>query len=123
PPGTGGSTSGAMRYRRDGSFDRTTSRGAPSYGTIFRIDAAGTLTTLHFLNGADGAAPSGRLTQGSNGSLYGTTSQAGAVAPGYGTVFKVDVAGTLTTLHSFNGGDGAQPRGGLVQADGARFWG
>jgi uncharacterized repeat protein (TIGR03803 family) len=121
--GSGGSPFGGLTQGRDGSFYGTTSSGAPGFGTIFKINAAGTLTTLHFFNGADGVFPSGRLTQGSDGSFYGTTSQGGTVAPGYGTVFKIDVAGTLTTLHSFNSVDGAQPRGGVFQADDGSFYG
>jgi uncharacterized repeat protein (TIGR03803 family) len=44
--------------------------------------------------------------------FYGTTNQGGA--NNLGTVFSVTPAGTLTTLHSFNGTDGANPQAALV---------
>src|SRR6266571_1076014 len=92
----------------DGNFYGTTLYGGASgYGTVFKVDAAGTLTTLHSFNQSDGANPYAGLIQASDGTFYGTTSQGGV--SGYGTVFKIDAAGTLTTLHSFTGNDGAGP--------------
>jgi len=38
-------------------------------------------------------------------------------------VFKVTPAGTLTTLHSFDGTDGSSPQAGLVQATDGSFYG
>src|SRR5438093_3697337 len=70
---------------------------------------------------ANGANPSGPLIRASDGGLYGTTINGGAAWRG--TIFKIDVAGTLTTVHSFNGGDGAGPRGGLIQATDGSFFG
>ncbi len=49
-----------------------------------------------------------------NGDLYGTGDGGGA--NGDGTVFKITPDGTLTTLHNFDGTDGSNPFGGLVQA-------
>jgi len=45
--------------------------------------------------------------QGSDGNFYGTTSLGGAsdTLAGYGTVFTITPAGTLTTLHSFSGSE------------------
>jgi uncharacterized repeat protein (TIGR03803 family) len=43
----------------------------------------------------------------------GTTYSGGA--NGNGTVFKISLTGTLTTLHSFDGTDGSEPLAGLVQ--------
>ena len=60
----------------------------------------GTLMTLRSFNSSDGAYPSSGVTQGSDGSFYGTT--VGGGATGSGTIFKIDAAGTLTTLHHFN---------------------
>ena len=47
---------------------------------------------------SDGTYPTGGLIQASDGNFYGTT---------YVAVFKMDAAGTLTTLHTFAGTDGA----------------
>ena len=63
-----------------------------------------------FSSNSDGFYPDAGLIQATDGSFYGTTVQGGA--NGHGTVFKLDGAGTLTTVHSFNGGtDGAAPSG------------
>ncbi len=108
----------------DGSFYGTTSQGgAADFGTIFKLDAAGTLTTLHsFTGGGDGAYPYTGLMQAADGSFYGTTTYGGTA--GAGTVFKLDEAGTLTTLHSFTGGgDGAHPGAELIQATDGNFYG
>src|SRR5207249_2555117 len=59
-----------------------------------------------FVRVPNGANPEASLIQASDGSFYGTTSYGGA--SDHGTVFNVDAAGRLTTLHSFAGGsDGA----------------
>jgi uncharacterized repeat protein (TIGR03803 family) len=74
--------------------------------------SAGTLTTLwSFTGGADGAAPTGRLIQASDGSFYGTTGNIGSGAGRAGTVFKITSSGgALTTLYTFSGGaDGLNP--------------
>ena len=49
----------------------------------------------------------------SDGNFYGTASSNGARS--LGTIFKMTPAGVITTLHSFNGGDGAGPVCGLVE--------
>jgi uncharacterized repeat protein (TIGR03803 family) len=61
----------------------------------------------------DGQNPYPRLIRDSAGNLYGTTFYGGTT--GYGAFFKLDTAGKLTVLHSFNDApDGAHPIGGLV---------
>ena len=53
------------------------------------------------------------LIQALDGNFYGTTYNGGG--PDNGTVFKMDPSGSLTTLHSFTGSDGAHPHvGGLI---------
>src|SRR5215469_12845470 len=76
---------------------------------------AQSLTTLHsFTGGSDGAASAAAVIQARDGNLYGTTLGGGAY--GLGTIFKITPSGTLTTLYSFNGSDGAEPEAALVQA-------
>jgi uncharacterized repeat protein (TIGR03803 family) len=94
--------------------------GANSEGTVFKITASGTLTTLLSFDGTEGSAPTG-LVQTTDGNFYGTT------YGGYGTVFKVTPSGTLTVLYSFcsQAGctDGAYPFAALVQATNGDFYG
>jgi uncharacterized repeat protein (TIGR03803 family) len=115
----------------DGHFYGTTSAGgAKGFGTVFKISAAGALSTLYsFTNGNDGASPSAGLVQGSDGNFYGTASNGGKTniyaGRGLGTVFKISASGALTTLHSFNGtnADGANPSAGLVLGSDGNFYG
>ncbi len=95
-------------------YGTTVDGGANGDGTVFEI-AAGTdaLTTLINFNGSDGAAAAGELIADPAGDLYGATAWGGAY--GDGTVFEI-AAGThaLSTLASFNGGNGASPVGSLL---------
>ena len=107
----------------DGGFYGTTSAGGTNggWGTIFRLSADGTLSTLHCFNYQDGAVPVGGLVQGTDGNLYGTTSQGGV--GGNGTVFQITTNGMLRTLVWFNGSNGANPQSTLVQARNGYFYG
>jgi uncharacterized repeat protein (TIGR03803 family) len=108
----------------DGNFYGTTYSGGDNEGgTVFKITAGGTLTTLysfcsHLPGCADGIRPVAGLVQGADGNLYGTTNGGGAY--GYGTVFKINLSGALTTLHSFNNSE--FPYAGLVQAADGSFY-
>jgi uncharacterized repeat protein (TIGR03803 family) len=112
----------------DGNFYGTTEEGGAydnckfGCGTVFKITSGGTLTTLHSFSGSptEGSSPTG-LVQANDGNLYGTTYDGGAMRDG--TVFKIALAGKLTTLHSFDGTDGAIPVAGLVQATNGNFYG
>ena len=114
----------------DGSLYGTTARARVridpppplTHGTIFRVDpATGAFTTRYRFSGPDGSNPVGRLIQGTDGLIYGTTSAGGAF--GLGTVFSLDSAGTLTTLHHFAGPDGANPNAGVIQGLDGRLYG
>jgi len=61
------------------------------------------------------------LAQGMDGNFYGTTYSGGA--NGYGTIFKITANGLLTTLHSFDGTDGANPYAALIQGTDGNFYG
>ncbi len=130
--GDGDGPEAALVQASDGNFSGTTYSGG-AYdncflfcGTVFRITPSGSLTVLHSFNGTDGAAPSAALIQASDGNFYGTTYYGGAsgdCSGGCGTIFKITPNGTLTTLHSFGGTDGAGPYGGLIQASDGNFYG
>jgi uncharacterized repeat protein (TIGR03803 family) len=44
-------------------------------------------------------------------------------ANGYGSLFDITLSGALTTLHSFDNTDGAEPDGTLIQATNGDFYG
>ena len=125
----------ALVQGTDGNFYGTTYHGGAntcaegggrhtSCGTIFKITATGTLTTLASLNQASGFSPVSSLIQATDGNFYGTTPDGGGTAePGFGTVFKITPTGTLTVLHSFGGADGETPLGALVQGTDGNFYG
>jgi uncharacterized repeat protein (TIGR03803 family) len=100
--------------------------GASGDGAVYRLapaDPASTVWTetilYSFRGGRDGAKPTGRLTFGPRGELFGTTSAGGS---GHGTVFELAPQGpdgatwTETVLHRFSGAgvDGAMPAAGLA---------
>jgi uncharacterized repeat protein (TIGR03803 family) len=119
----GGDSDAALVEASDGTLYGTTrTGGAQRLGTIFSVPAGSVSgTTRHTFSGADGSLLRGRLIEGVDGSLYGTTSDGGVF--GFGTVFRFDPAGTLTTLHHFTGTGGANPYAGLLLATDGRFYG
>jgi uncharacterized repeat protein (TIGR03803 family) len=132
----------ALVQAANGDFYGTTTAAGPAPteppyggGTVFRVTAAGTLTTLYTfcsqLYCTDGEYPAASLIQAANGNLYGTTEAGGSTAQAYfqgdGTVFQMTAGGTLTTLYSFCTqafcADGAFPVGGVIQATDGNFYG
>ncbi len=117
-------TAGLVQAANGDFYGTTELEGAKGDGTVFKITPAGTLTTLYTFcslsDCADGKGASG-LILAINGDFYGTTTGGGA--NGYGTVFKITVAGALTTVHSFDSTDGADPYAGLVQGANGDFYG
>jgi uncharacterized repeat protein (TIGR03803 family) len=118
----------------DGNFYGTTRFGGAyaryfrDNGTIFKITPSGTLTRIYSFCSqricTDGAGPLAGLVLGTDGNLYGTTSEGGTTCVvGCGTVFRITLGGTLTTLHSFDLTDGAFPFAGLIQASDGNFYG
>lgn len=92
----------------DGAYYGVASaNGAFNLGTVFKVTAAGALTTLHSFSGLDGSGPAAKLAVGTDLALYGTTASGGA--NGFGTVFKITTAGVFTQLVDFTGTAGAAP--------------
>jgi uncharacterized repeat protein (TIGR03803 family) len=94
-------------------YGTTSMFGQAGGGTVFRLTADGSLTTMASFAGVAGRSPLAGVFRGQNGNLYGTTGFGGAA--GLGTVFVVNRAGKETVLYTFSGGtDGAIPYGGVV---------
>jgi uncharacterized repeat protein (TIGR03803 family) len=99
-------------------------------GFVYKITLAGVLTNVYqFTGGADGGYGGvnggnylGGLALGTDGNFYGLTYNGDGPAP-KGTIFKVTPAGALTTLHTFTGVDGDQPRAALIQGPDGNFYG
>jgi uncharacterized repeat protein (TIGR03803 family) len=138
--GIGGSTpTSALVQGFDGNLYGTTIGGGvtpycSSCGTFFRITAGGAFARLYNFcsqaNCSDGLGPWGGLVAAPDGKLYGTANAGGANAqscPGAsdpcGTVFSITLHGKLTTLHNFDGTDGANPKGTLVEGTHGNFYG
>lgn len=122
--GTNGSGSmTSLMQASNGNFYGTTQYGGTNrFGTVFSMTMSGMLTTLAEFNRTNGYTPwGGRLVEGSDGNLYGTTLFGGE--HDFGTVFKMTPTGQLTTLISFNGTNGGYPYAGLIQGSAGNFYG
>ena len=118
----------------DGNFYGTTPKGQGA-GKIFRVTHSSKLSIVHAFcslpDCADGDYPWGSLIQGSDGYLYGTTVNGGPGCTeqylGCGTIFRMTLAGELTTLYTFclQAGcpDGRGPSGAIVQTPDGSLYG
>jgi len=120
----------------DGSVDRllldnagnlygVTTANKDVLGTVFMLSPGGTETVLHAFQYVTGhpSIPVGGVVMDAAGNLYGEAVNGGAVTcpeinppnPDCGSVYKLATDGTVTTMHSFQGGeDGSGPTGGLL---------
>jgi uncharacterized repeat protein (TIGR03803 family) len=124
--GTNGAVpwTGPLVQGADGNFYGTTKvSGAYLGGTVFKITPQGTLTTVHSFSGPDGKYPVG-LVQGTDLNLYGVTNGGGANPNcSCGTIFKISIEGTFTSLHSFTYVDGTYPLSEMIQGSDGNFYG
>jgi len=120
----------ALAVGNDDAFYGTTEYGgAYGNGTVFKITAAGAMTTLHSFSAldsdgfnTDGANSTANLVLGNDGNFYGTAQYGGV--NGNGTIFRITPDGSLTTLYSFtNAPDGANPMAGLALGSDSNFYG
>jgi len=125
---------GALIQASDKNFYGTTAGGGNSScstgcGTIFKMTAAGALTSLYSFCGQtncpDGNWPLAGLVQATDGNLYGTA-EVGGTSNG-GTIFQITPSGAFTTVYKFcsqsNCTDGASPEAALIQASDGNLYG
>lgn len=118
---------GLVQGKTGDFYGTTPSGGAYHSGSIFKVTSSGTLTTLYSFCAVagcpDGELPVAALMQATNGDLYGTTNFDG-VNSGWGTLFKITPAGTLTTLYTFLYTPGGNmPVAALIQATNGDLYG
>lgn len=126
----GGGPVGGLVEASDGVLYGATIVGGASFkGTVYRIDRDGTgFALLHSLDcGSDGCQPRGRIIEGSDGALYGTTS-VGVGAASKGSVFRLQKDGSgFTLLHPFvfpcTGDNGCFPYAGVIEGSDGAFYG
>jgi len=95
------------------------------FGTAFKVSTNGALTTLLSFDGTNGAGSLFGLVQGLDGKFYGTAdggTNHDSAGNTFGIIFQVTPDGTCRSLFSFNGTNGAWPRGLLLGRDG-NFYG
>lgn len=98
----------------DGDFYGTTPYGGSAgFGTLYKMTADGSVTTLISFTGPNGSIPQAGLILGKDGNFYGTTFRGGTNDAG--TVFRLTAKGTFSTLFSFDTTNGANPRTALLQ--------
>ena len=123
------SYAGLVQASNGNLYGTTILGGAYGSGTIFELSLSGALTTLYSACSQSGC-PDGNylyapLIQAKDGNLYGIMQIGGA--HNSGTIFKITLSGTLTTLYSFCSqpacADGQYPAAGLVQAANGNLYG
>ena len=125
--GTNDNTPGTIIQGTDGNLYGTSMRGgALSNGAVFKVilptcaQKPLMLTSVANFNDTN-SDDFPALMQASDGMLYGVTQTGGAF--GNGTVFRCTLSGSLTTLVSFNGTNGADPTAPPLQAADGIFYG
>jgi uncharacterized repeat protein (TIGR03803 family) len=120
---------GLVQASNGNLYGATIVGGAYGSGTVFELTLSGVLTTVYSICSQNGC-PDGNylyapLTQAQDGTLYGIM-QIGGANNG-GTIFKITLSGTLTTLYSFCSqpacADGQYPAAGLVQTTNGNLYG
>lgn len=124
--GNGANPQGGLVLGKDGTLYGTTyyGGGGSAQGTVFKMATNGAPIVVAAFTGTNGLNPNCVLVFGDDGSLYGTT-EGGGFGSGYGsgTLFRITTNGTLTTLVSLNGTNGAGPQAGLTKGTDGNFYG
>lgn len=116
--------SGLIQSSLDNHFYGVVEKGGTQdEGTFIKTSTIGIEKIFDF-NGPsdDGGKPQASLLYASNGKLYGTTEFGGSYD--MGILFSTDLTtGAVTKLVDFDGSNGAQPKGGLVEHPNGKIYG
>jgi uncharacterized repeat protein (TIGR03803 family) len=120
----GDEPSGPLTKATDGNFYGTTVYGgACNLGVVFKyVPSTHAVSVLHSFCGTEGSSPRTGVIQARDGNLYGTTNLGGT--HGYGTLFRLSLAGAFTQMRSF-GATRTEPiyPGRLMQASDSKLYG
>ncbi len=109
----------------DNNFYGTALCGKLGGGIVFKITPGGALTPLHNFDNAfpvNGQNPRAGLVLGTDGNLYGATSNGGT--SGFGILFRMTkTGGGFTVLHNFDGTHGGNPDATPMQHTDGRIYG
>lgn len=120
---TASNPGGPILQAADGNlYGVTYNGGTHGRGVLYQIPQGGTVTVLYNFgsSSSDGEYPSGALTQGTDGNLYGVTTHGGS--SGVGSLYQYTLSGTYTQLYSFPGKSGFPTTGPLQHTNG-KFYG
>jgi uncharacterized repeat protein (TIGR03803 family) len=117
----GGYPYGGLVQGGESLYGTTGNDGPNGGGTIFKVTAHGGFSTVYGF-GTENTYPYDGLIEATDGNLYGTTRKGGG-GGSLGTVFSLASGVVLSTLHTFDGADGANPFSGLVQSTTGNFYG
>lgn len=125
---TDGQGPAGMIQATDGNFCGVLSGGgANNQGTIFQLKTNGAYKVLYaFTGGTLGGTPLAGLTQGRDGSLYGTTELGGQSTPcnsGCGVIYKITTVGAYSVVHTFDYTHGSYPMSDLTLDTDGVFYG
>ena len=116
---------GALVEASDGNLYGTCyAGGANGVGTAFRISKSGSLQKIYDFTtvaGNVGYSPRAGLIEASDGNLYGTASEGGAV--GQGTIYQLTLSGSATQVASFDPPvTGSSPLDAVLQGSDGRLY-
>jgi uncharacterized repeat protein (TIGR03803 family) len=93
-----------------------------TWGFAYRVTSQGKVAIFTNFNFTNGGFPLTGLTRGPGRALFGTTMSGGG-PNGYGTVFKMDLDGSLTPISVFDGSTNGCGAGGLCLGRKGDFYG
>ena len=126
---TEGSLPNGLMQASDKNFYGTTqNNGQGGGGALYRLTSTGEVTTISALDPRDGQNPMVPLIQATDGNLYssawgGGIEGGGCGEVGCGTLFNATLSGSVGLLHEFDGSDGENPSGGLLQSTSGLLFG